>query len=74
MKNFEKNVENSYVVRCGVRYAYGISLTLIFCNKLLEKQSEKSEISSGSPNCTDSLRNYTVSGSFKCSNYFGCST
>ena len=37
MKNFEKNVENSYVVRCGVRYAYGISLTLIFCNELLEK-------------------------------------
>ena len=26
------------------------------------------------PNCTNSLRNFTVTGFFKCSNFFDCST
>ena len=32
------------------------------------------EISSRSPNCIDSLMNFTVSDFFKCSNCFSCST
>ena len=30
-------MENSYVVRCGVKYAYGVSFPLLFFNELLEK-------------------------------------
>ena len=32
------------------------------------------EIDSRNPNCTDSLRNFTASDFFKCSNCFGCSS
>ena len=30
-------MENSYVARCGARYAYGISFPLLFFNEWLEK-------------------------------------
>ena len=36
MKNFEK-MKNSYVVRCGARYAYRILFPLLFFNEWLEK-------------------------------------
>ena len=58
-----RKLENSYVVRCGVRYAYGISSPFFF-NEWLEKHGI---IGSRSPNCNDSLRNLIVSGFFRCS-------
>ena len=42
-----------------------------FVNEWLEMHRK---ISSRSPNCTDSLRDFTVSSFFKCSNCFGCFT
>ena len=51
-------MENSYVFRCEVRHAYGLSFGVFF-NEWLEGMG-LCEISSRSPNCTDSLTNFTV--------------
>ena len=64
-------MENSYVVRCGVRYAYGISFPLLFFNEWLEK-NEIMRSQFQEPKLHRQPEEFC--GFFKRSSCFGCST